>query len=366
MYTQDRTLMAVPFDAGKVRTMGPAVPVVQNVRVERGVFPGSGFAVSSSGFLIHANPSADDSQQHILVWVDRSGREEPLRAPPRRYASARLSPDGTRIALDVRQDENDIWVWSLDRATLTPVTAGPDLERFPIWSPDGKRVVFGSPRNNRADNVYSQAADGTGTIDRMTTNESAQQSPQTFLPDGSLLFAEWTTEGTNLQTLSTTGDIRLLFRTPYRIASAEISPDGRLLAYASNDTGRTEVYVRPFPNIEGQRVLISTGGGFRPVWSPNGGELFYVVGTSPDPVSVMAASVESRSPIKMSSPRKLIEGAFESSAANTMRTFDVSPDGRRFLMIKNANPASGDIQPASLTVLVNWFEELNRLAPIPR
>jgi serine/threonine-protein kinase len=365
VYAVESVLLAVPFDLRQLRTAGPPVPFIHDLRFERGgLLPSPTFAISPTGFLIHANPVAE--AQRTLVWIDRFGREKALGTPPRRYASARLSPDGTRVALDVREQRNDIWVWNIDRKTLTPVTSGPDIDRFPIWSFDGKHILFGSPRNNTTDNIYSHAADGTGDTVRMTENAEAQHYPQSFAPDGSLIYTERSLQGrvTNLQMRTATGDTRLLLRTQVRIGSAEVSPDGRLLAYASDDTGTMEVYVRPFPNVESERVLISTGGGFRPVWGPNGRELFYLVGTSPDPVAVMAATVEPSSPIRASAARKLIEGTlFYASSANILRTYDISADGQRFLMIKDANQPNDADQASALTVVVNLFDELTHVAP---
>jgi serine/threonine-protein kinase len=363
VYKLDRTLMAVPFDLRRMQTIGRSVSIVDDVGPDRGYLQGGGnFTVSSTGFLVHAMPSNTVDQQ-TLVWIDRQGREQPLSAPPRRYASARLSPDGTRIALDVREQDSDIWVWSLERSTLTPVTSGRQIDRCPIWSADSKRILFGSPRGNPTDNIHAQAADGSGEATRLTRSTTARQSPQSFARDGSLVYIEESPqEGSDLYVLSPSGESRPLLRTPSRELSAEVSPDGRWLAYASNESGETQVYVRPFPKTESSRFPVSTDGGFRPAWSRSGRELFYVVGTSPDPVSVMAVSVEPGDTFRAGNPVKLFEGPYSSSSGNALRTYDISTDDQRFLMIKEGQ-TTGGARESSFTVVLNWFDELKRVAP---
>jgi Tol biopolymer transport system component len=161
-------LYALPFDLATLKALGPATALA-----ERAYVPTIGQAMLSAEFsgaiaFLPALEGANSESARLLVWVDRQGREEPLAAPPRAYAVARLSPDGTRIALDVRDEGNDIWVWSLDRGVLTRLTSGPTLDMAPVWTPDGRRIIWTSTRNDISPTLYWQAADGTGSAERLT------------------------------------------------------------------------------------------------------------------------------------------------------------------------------------------------------
>ena len=226
----------------------------------------------------------DSRAPRTLVWVDREGREAPLKAPPRAYVYPRLSPDGTRVALDIRDQENDIWILDLARETLTRLTFGPALEFFGIWTPDAQAVIFSSGEfggNLGPRSLFRQAADGTGTVEELTQGAGL---PFAVAPDGmGLIFraagTRWRNRGSrrDLMLLPLAGDRRPqpLLQTPYDELNAELSPNGRWLAYESNESGRYEIYVRPFPNVTAGRWQVSTSGGTRPLWARNGQELFY-------------------------------------------------------------------------------------------
>jgi serine/threonine-protein kinase len=201
----------------------------------------------------------------------------------------RLSPDGRRVALDIRDQESDIWIWDLDRENLTKLTSNPSVDAVPVWTPDGAHIVFTSSRDGRVPNLYWQRADFTGVAERLTTNENSQ-NPSSFSSDGKQLVIQVSVPGnlTDLHLMTTetllagkpaTGKMEtrpLLDSTSFE-AAGEISPDGRWLAYYSNSSRTNEVYVRAFPNVEsGGQWTISTSGGTRPAWSPNGRELFYL------------------------------------------------------------------------------------------
>ena len=360
VYLLGGNLMAVPFDAGRLEVTGPAVPVVEGVRgrTTQGEF---GFAVSPTGFLVYAPGSVVENAKRMLVWVDRKGREEPLGAPLRSYAYARLSPDGARVALDIRDQENDIWTWDLARQTLTRLTFNPGADGGPVWTPDSLRIVFWSDRGGTSNNLHWVAADGTGQPERLTEGPNAQV-PTGVLPDGKRLIFYETDPKTNndLQMLTLDGDRRAapLVRTQYSEMNGQVSPDARWLAYQSNESGQDEVYVRPFPNVEGGRWQASTGGGIKPLWARNGRELFYLSGSGS--VRLMSVPVQSGTSFSAGTPQVLFEGKYFSG--NAGRTYDVSPDGQRFLMIKDA-AATTSSAPSQFVVVLNWFEELKRLAP---
>jgi serine/threonine-protein kinase len=265
------------------------------------------------------------------------------------------------VALDVRDQENDIWVWDLGRATLTRLTFDRGLDSFPVWTRDGRRIAFSSTRGVAAgSNLYWQTADGTGTVERL--RESAEpntQFPTSFSPDGTrLLFVEFgSTTGADIGILPLEGERRAtpLLQTTAQEGYARVSPDGRWVAYESNESGRNEIYVRPFPEVNGGRWQVSTAGGFDPLWGRDGRELFYFVASG----TVMATPIQpgTGATFAAGNPRVVFDGRYVEQG------YDVSPDGQRFLMIKDARPTGEGPPPSQFIVVQNWLEELKRLVP---
>ena len=365
VYALGANLMAIPFDARRLITTGPPVPIVDGVRARTNTGEMC-FGVSSTGFLVYAPGGLARSAQLTLVWVDRTGKEEPLPVPPRAYTYPRLSPDGTRIAIDIRDQENDIWIWDLARRNLTRLTFDPGMDSFPAWMPDGKRIIFASAPSatNMPNNLFWQTADGTGKQERLIESP-AGVVPQSVSPDGTrLVFRQSdSTSNFDLYTLPLTGERRPtpLIRTPFAEQNAEVSPDGRWVAYQSTESGQNEIYVRPFPNAESGRWQVSTSGGRTPVWSRDGRELFYLTG--PDVRSkLMAATITPGAAFSAATPQALFEGSYLAGGGNQGRTFDVSPDGKRFLMIKDLASDSPTSNDAPLVVVLNFFDELKRIA----
>ena len=347
------TLRAVAFDADRLEVRGTPVPVVEHVVTKRS--GAADFGLAANGTLVYIAGDAGDAMR-TLVWVDREGHEEPLGVPPRAYAYPRISPDGTRVALDVRDQENDVWIWDLKRLTLTRLTFDPGLNRGVAWTPDGRRLAFSAQRDGK-ENIYWQAADGTGSPERLTDG-ARPQVPISFTRDGkNLLFNEPDIPPADVGIVSMTPNPKteFLLHAPYHESDGEVSPDGRWLAYQSTESGRGEVYVRPFPNIDSGRWQVSTGGGTRPAWESNGRELFYLAADG----KLMAVPVQSGATYSAGTPQVVVNAAYLNPYNG--RTYDVSPDGKRFLMIKEAStqPAS----PRQLVVVLNWFEELKRLVP---
>ena len=360
VYTVAGTLRAVRFDLNRLETGGTTVPVVPRL-----VMTDSGagdFAVATDGTLVYVDaPGGLAGAARTLVWVDRAGHEEPIAAPPRGYLYPQLSPDGTRVALDIRDQENDLWSWDLRRATLTRLTSEPGLDSNPVWTPDGRRIIFNSDRAGGQLNLWWQAADGTGAAERLTTS-SNPQFPTGIAPDGTaVIFDEETpTMGRDLLRLALDGSRRVtpLLQTKFDERNGMVSPDGRWLAYASDSSGRPEIYVRPFPNAGGQWQA-STGGGRTPLWARNGKELFYV---APDGALMRVPGEASGATWNAGTPTKLLEGRYF-TPGGAGRPYDVSPDGQRFLMIK---AAGADATAASIIVVQHWQEELKRLVPTTR
>ena len=288
------------------------------------------------------------------MWVDRQGREEAIQnVPPRGYIYPRISPDGTKVALDIRDEQLDIWTWDFARETLTRVTFDPREEEAPVWTPNGQRLVFRSGAGPTS--LYSQSEDGTGTPEQLT-QAPVGQFPSALSADGRwLVFAE--NSDLMIMALDGTRERKPLVQTPFNEANGEISPDGRWIAYQSNESGQNEMYVRPFPNAGAGRRQISTGGGTRPLWARKGQELFYLANNG----SLMSVPIEPGDTMKAGNPTPVFEGQYLIAGAG--RNYDVSPDGRRFLMIRSIGTSDQTPAPPSINVVVNWFEELQRLVP---
>ena len=350
VYTVGGTLKAVPFDLASLKLRGTPVTVLPHLAAKQS---GAGeFVVAADGTLAYVDaPDGTFARTTTLVWVDRQGREEPLTAPARPYTQPRVSPDGTRVALAMAQGpDSDIWMWDLARRTLNQLTFAPSGYFFPVWTPDGRRLVFGKPEGY----MFWQSADGTGAIEALGTGTGLASG---VTPDGTRVL--YSPGGRDLMMLTLdTRRIESLLQTPSNERNGVVSPrDGRWLAYESDSSKRFEIYVRPFPDVSAGQWLISTAGGTRPLWAPNGQELFYV---APDG-ALMAVRVDARgSAWSAGSPAKVFEGPYATGAPSNGRNYDVSPDGKRFLMVKE--PATQATAP-QIVVVQNWFEELKRLAP---
>jgi len=363
VYVAARTLRAIPFDPTRLETHGTAAPVLPRLATTS---TGAGdFAVAADGTLVYVDvPGSLAVNARTLVWVDRTGKEEPIAAPPRAYSHPRLSPDGTRVALFSADQENDLWIWDLRRATLTRLTLDAGQDWFPVWTPDGRRIIFSSNRSGAFSefNLWWQAADGTGAAERLTTSSSAQ-FPTGITPDGTavVFFEGKTTMGPDLLQLALDGTrhVTPLLQTKFEKRNGIVSPDGRWLAYESNSSGPTEIYVRPFPNVGGGQWQVSTAGGKTPLWARSGKELFYVGADG----ALLRVPVEaSGTTWNAGTPMKLLERGYYTPSGYVGRTYDVSPDGQRFLMIKTSGTDASAAPPA-LIVVQHWDEELKRLVP---
>ncbi len=271
-----------------------------------------------------------------LVWVDRNGREEPITAPQRAYTSPRLSPDGTKVVVTTRDHELDIWVWDLARETLSRLSFDPGPDRFPVWSPDGERIVYSAlPRSDSEVGNYElvwRAADGTGFPERLPGG-AGPNYPEVFLPDGSGVLVRNDSQGNaDIAYMQLVGQqsVTPLLNTYYNELTLDVSPNGRWLAYASDESGREEIYVRPFPNIDNGRWQVSIGGGTEPRWSRDGTELFYRNGGA-----LMVVPVQTGPGFTAGSPQVLFAGQYFGNVGQGERSYDVSPDGQRFLFLKD-------------------------------
>ena len=222
-----------------------------------------------------------------------------------------------------------------------------------MWAPEGKRIAY----NRQAEGLFIRPADGTGT-ESLLSKTDLLRFAQSFTPDGKSLVITQQNATNDLALITTDGIGKTtpLVETSFIEGLAEISPDGRWLAYQSDESGQDQIYVRPFPNVNDSRVQVSRDGGTKPVWSPRGGELFYLDGKS----ALTAVSVTTGAEFRVGSPKTLFDARYFS--ANQARSYDVSADGQRFLFIKDTalEAADPNATPASIVVTLNWFSELEK------
>ena len=361
------SIRAVRFDASRAEIVGESAAMVEQIPQETAV-TGS-LAVSRRGDIVYMPDlgGAITRPPRQLVWVDRKGRETAIPVPIRTYGSARIAPDGSRIVTDVRDEGNDIWIWDLNRRTFTAISREDALDSVPIWMPDGRRVIWASTRAGGNPNLYVQAADGTGAAERLTTSASTH-FPTSITPDGRTVLVFGAGQG-SFDLFKVTFDgpsspLQPIVATSATEFDPEISPDGKWLAYHSNESGENQVYVRPFPNVDASRLQVSNAGGSRPAWSRSGRELFYQdlegrltsVTVTPAAEGVFSAGL----------PSRILENAYllgRTTLGLDIRTYDVTPDGQRFLMIKeDATPQRETVSPRMVVVL-NFGEELQSRLP---
>jgi serine/threonine-protein kinase len=359
VYAAAGVLRAVPFDLTRLEVRGAPVPVVPDVVTTP--FGSVDAVVAGNGTLAYVPGGGGVARaERTLVWVDRQGRETAIVAPSHAYAFPRLAPDGTRVAVYSQDQELDLWIWDLARARLTRATFDSALDAFPVWTPDSRRLVFSSARSGTR-NLFWQAADGTGGAERLTQSPN-QQDPTAVSPDGRrLIFTEVNPKTGNdvmQMMLDESRQVTPLVSSTFNEKNGIISPDGRWLAYEANVSGRFEIWVRPFPDVTSGQWQVTTAGGTRPLWARSGKELFYVAQTG----ALMRVGVEPGPSWAATPPSLLVkEGYFTIQGGFPARSFDVAPDGQRFLMIKQSGDAS--IAPPNIIVVQHWVEELKRLVP---
>jgi serine/threonine-protein kinase len=355
VYCEQNNLYAVPLDLNKLEVAGGTVPVVEGVT---NVFTPQ-WAVSDSGTLVYIPGTASSTTYSTrLVWVDRVGKEEAIAAPDGPYFFPRISPDGTRVVLTIGSPgSSDIWIWDFVHKNLTRLTFNASGAPA-LWTPDGKRIVYTSQREN---NVYWKVADGTGTSEPIVSGTGKAIHPWSWSNSGKVLILE-ELSGTmgNIESLSMDGGRKLkpLLQEKYSERQPQISRNGRWVAYVSNESGKYEVYVRPFPDVDGGRWQVSTNGGANPLWSPDGRELFFRSGDA-----VMAVPVKTDPTFSFEAPKILFRGTYFYSDRVVGTLWDISPDGKRFLMMKEPGSLSGEGRPRKINIVVNWIEELKQRLP---
>jgi Tol biopolymer transport system component len=255
----------------------------------------------------------------------------------------------------IEEQESQVWVYDLTRETLTRLTFDGNRNYSSAWTPDGKRIAFQSNKEG-ASNIFWQLADGSGGLERLTKSEYTH-NPISWSPDGQLLaFSEVNPDtGFDIWVLRLRDrKAQPFLRTPSNESAPRFSPDGHWLAYVSNESGRNEIYVQPYPG-PGGKWQISTEGGVEPLWNSNGRELFYRTGDK-----MMAVGIDTRPSFSAGKPRLLFEGKYQPPPF-TSPNYDVTSDGQRFLMLKPSE--AGEAAPTQINVVLNWFEELKRRVP---
>jgi serine/threonine-protein kinase len=349
LYTRAGKLLAAPFNMHDLAITGPAIPLATTVDT----FDGNGaaaYAVSREGTLVYASSGTAVVGRHSsLAWVDRNGKATALQAPSRAYYNPRVAADGQHISVAIGAANDDIWTYDVRRGALTRLTFE-DENLFPIPTPDGKHITFSHHSGGAAPNLYWIPTDGSGPVQRLDT-ANVGRFAESWSPDGkTLVFLEENLSDWDLWTLSLDDKqgSQPWLRTPFAEWSAAFSPDGRWLAYVSDESGSTQVYVRRFLGAGG-KLQISTEGGTEPMWAHSGRELFYRAGDK-----MMVVSVDSGPSLRATKPHQLFEGSFELSPGENAN-YDVAPGDQRFLMVTREQK-----QPQThLELLLNWPEEAN-------
>ena len=377
VYMHEGTLFAVPFDLKRLEVTGQAAPILDRV-VTNTATGGAQFSFSESGNLVYV--AGGNVVQNVSVyWMDRQGKFTPLRETPGAYLFPALSPDGKRLALQIRDGKRmDIWVYEWERDTLTRLTFGGESNSSPVWTPDGQRITYSSLSSlekRGVSDLYWKRADGAGDALPLTESKNAKY-PGSWRPDGKVLaFTQLNPDSSNdILTLTIegneksgwkAGEPKPFLNSPFNEQHAAFSPDGRWLAYSSNESGNPEVYVRPFPG-PGGKWLISAGGGLFPKWSRNGRELFYRTTDSKIMVATYTASGDS---FHADKPQLWSPGQFTSRGPAS--NFDVHPDGKRFVVLKDSavlkDSVAGEAKAVNkVSFIFNFFDELRRKVPSGR
>jgi Tol biopolymer transport system component len=370
VYVHEGALFAAPFDLDRFEITGPAVRAIQGVTANPTVTGGAQFAVSGTGTLVYLHGERVESDRPIS-WMDREGKTTPLRTTPANWIDPVFSPDGRRLAMAILdRGQRDVWIYDWTHDTLSRLTVDLANDETPVWAPDGRRIAFASQRGGATYSLYLQRTDGMGEAQRLTESRGLQL-PVSWHPTGKFLaFSErigQTGDNNNIMMLPIEGDETtgwkagkptVFLSTPANEGAPVFSPDGRWLAYSSNESGRYQVYVRPFPG-PGGKWQISMGTGTVPIWSRSRRELFY---STPDRrIMVTSYTVEGDS-FRAEKPRLWAERRFTQVInAIAPRNLALHPDGNRFALA--ASPETSASARNKVVFVFNFFDELRRIAP---
>ena len=359
VYAWDGELRAVPFDLETFEAVGLPVRVVDSVLME-GDPMAAHFSVSDNGTLVYV-PGGRVGDEGTLVWVDHTGGVDPLPFPPGEFGP-RVSPDGRQVLVS-RADETGagkhLWTYELERGVERRLTVEKGADYWPAWTLDGRRVVYNSGRGGKVV-LFWKPVDGSGPEEPLVAESEYWKSPYSWSPDGTLAYQESETpgQGFDVWVLPTEGDgqARALIHSESNELHPAFSPDGGWLAYATDESGRYEVCVRPYPG-PGAVIQVSIDGGWEPLWSPDGREIYYRRNWG-DEVMAVRFIAEGPTPT-VTKPQLLVDGRYKEGFWYGRR-YDLSPDGKRFLMVQEREPPPA---PTQYNIVLNWFEELIRLVP---
>jgi serine/threonine-protein kinase len=350
VYAESGALWAVRFDPETLESIGAPLSIVKNLTSMRTVGEETiaYLSISDTGTLVFA--SGQEAVESEIVYVDRNGGTRSIAKERSNFSYPRVSPDGNRVALQVGSPQgSNIWIYDLVRGTRTRMISG-GLEA--VWTPDGSRIVYSDSTN-----LFWKPSDGSGEAEMLTSihpSENEIRFACSVSKDNVVAFYRVPPDAPrDIWTMPLDGDRS---ESPFEATefdehSPVFSPDGRWIAYVSDESGGDEIYVRPYPG-PGARYSISTEGGREPIWSSDGREIFYRNGNQ-----MMSVSVETKPEFKAEAPRALFEGQYDSRGGAGI-SYSVSPNGQRFLMIRKPRSL-----PTELNVVTNWFEELKRLVP---
>jgi serine/threonine-protein kinase len=347
---------AIGFDASRGETRGDPISLGDVAVNGSGV--NAAFDLSRTGTLVYL-PGGQANADHLLAWVSRDGREQPIDVPPHGYLYPRFSPDGAFVALDVREPRsNDLWLFDLRRETLSKLTADGSRNSYPVWTPNGRDLLYVSNQKG-SDNIYRRRADGSGTAEALSDHRNAVL-PYAISPDGTAAVLRELTSGVDLALLRLDGTRRVepLIHSVASELNADLSPDGRWIVYQSDQSGTAEIYVQPFPDVSGGRWQISNAGGLTPLWARNGREIFYVGADN----NLMRVEIAPGTSFSAGRPSRFFPGTYSSMdwyRGQGGRAFDLSPDGSRFIVVKD-RPRVDSQRPTGMHVVLNWHETLKQ------
>jgi Tol biopolymer transport system component len=360
VYAWKGDLLAIPFNIRMMKVTGQPVVILKGVLMTYSFF--LHFSISGNGSLAFIPENIPDKSELKVVSVDLKGKSESLNFPAGNYYGPRFSPDGKNILITRVQEQSSLWIYGLERGTINRFSDNELSAFWGIWSPDCKNIILNTTLpGDTYSNIFRKRSDGSGTMDRLTTNNYFHQLPQCWSADGKYLIY------TELVNPKTGFDIWLLpmerDSAPRPFLNSELneglpamSPDGRWLAYVTGNAGQEEVFVCSFPGKE-NILQISIMGGTEPLWAPDGKEIYYRDRAAKN---LMGVSFIAEPELRVGKPAIVFPGNYATTGSLAGRDYDISPDGKRFLMIEYGEEKSTVTQ---INIVLNWYEELKKLVP---
>jgi serine/threonine-protein kinase len=334
IFARDKQLMAMAFDLQTLEITGQPIPIIGDIYSFS-----PNFQITDNGTLVYL--PVIKMTDNFLTLIDRNGEGKPAIDKKGDFSSPRISPDGKRIAAKL---DDDIWVYEIESGRGIRITSeGKSV--IPLWSLDGRSIIY-STENESSWAVYKKNADGTGEAEMLTSGDKQYHAYSIHPTENLLALTTFTSTGnTDIVTINLADKVqKAIIASPFKEDTPRFSPDGKWIAFHSMETGKSQIYVQPWGE-EGTRVPLTKDGGMFPVWTKNGKEIIYRRGNK-----FFSSEIQTAPEFKVISERMLFEG-------NYLTSYDVSPDGEKFLMVKNEH----GIFPKHLNVVVNWMEEFKQI-----